>query len=98
MNTRFAGTREDDTVKGSITNIGPTNLTLPNLAYGFLDGMVRELRDMTDWNGPVYVTGLTVRRNAVLQQIVKNMFPTTIVPRRMKQEEAAYGVALLVRN
>lgn len=98
VNTRFAGTREDDTVKGSITNIGPTNLTLPNLAYGFLDGMVRELRDMTDWNGPVYVTGLTVRRNAVLQQIVKNMFPTTIVPRRMKQEEAAYGVALLVRN
>ena len=98
VNTRFAGTREDATLKGSITNIDQQNLTLGNLAYGFLEGMARELRDATDWKGPVFATGLSVRKNAVLQQIIRNMFPTTVVPRRMKQEEAAYGAALLVRN
>ncbi len=98
VNTRFAGSREDASLKGSITEINQQNLTLGNLAYGFLEGMVRELRDATDWKGPVFATGLSIRKNAVLQQIIKNMFPSTVVPRRMKQEEAAYGAALLVRT
>ena len=96
VNTRFAGTREDASLKGSITDIDQQNLTLGNLAYGFLEGMARELRDASDWKGPVFATGLSVRKNPVLQQIIKQMFPKTVVPRRMKQEEAAYGAALLV--
>ena len=46
VDTRFAGTRADKTVRGSIQNISTENFTPAALTKGVLEGMVKELYDM----------------------------------------------------
>ncbi len=99
VDTRFSGTRGDQSIKGSIANISFDNFTPQNLTYGFLCGMIDELYDMykkmeTPCFGAVG-SGNGLRLNPTLQRIAEKRFGS-----RLKlppyTEEAACGAALSV--
>jgi len=97
VDTRFAGTRKDPTISGSITGITVDNFTPTNLTYGVLDGMMKELYDMYDRMGESRMnlvgSGNGIRKNATLIRIAEERFKGTLrVPAHT--EEAAYGAAL----
>ncbi|MEK6794466.1 MAG: FGGY family carbohydrate kinase [Spirochaetota bacterium] len=101
VDTRFAGTRTDASVRGSISNISMDNLTPEHLIVGFCDGMTDELYDMYN-RMPKTVRGrvrsLTgsgngLRKNALLRAIVKERFGHPI-RFTLHREEAAVGAAL----
>ena len=46
MNTRFSGTREDPSVRGSISGIGVDNFTPENLIAGVREGIAAELLEL----------------------------------------------------
>lgn len=101
VQTTFRGTRENPSLRGSITNIGEDNLTPGNLIYGVLKGMVSELYEMY---GSIYrstgkemrylrVSGNAVRKNQVLKEIIRETFMAEPVMVE-NEEEAACGAAL----
>lgn len=97
VDTRFSGSREDESLRGSITGISTQNFTPENLTYGFLDGMIRELYQLYQVMG-VKRTGLIasgngIRKNATLQRIAEDYFDAKLkIPAH--KEEAACGAAL----
>ncbi len=101
--TRFAGTRADNTICGSITAINTQNFKPGELTHAILEGMVTELYNMY---GEMNVkrfglvgSGNGVRKNAALVKIAENKFGCNVkIPAHM--EEAAVGAALfgLVAN
>ena len=97
VDTRFAGTRADKTVRGSIQNISTENFTPSALTKGVLAGMVNELYDLyllmdMPISGLVG-SGNGIRKNPSLMKAVQNMFGHSLkIP--CHTEEAAFGAAL----
>lgn len=94
---RFCGTRNDPSVRGSISNISEDNFTAADLAYSVLEGMSQELFDMYKNGGKtakeLVCSGNGMRKNAALRRIVSDMFGCEIkIP--FYAEEASYGAAL----
>jgi sedoheptulokinase len=97
VDTRFSGTRADETIRGSVNNISVENFTPENLTKGLLVGMVDELYDMYAQTG-ITKSGLVgsgngIRKNRHLVKISEEKFGTDMkIPAHT--EEAAYGAAL----
>lgn len=97
VDTRFAGTREDPTVRGSITGISEENFTPGALARGVLAGMAEELYSMyrrmnvSRWG--LVGSGNGIRKNRRLMEVMESYFGEKMkIPAH--KEEAAYGAAL----
>ena len=102
VTTLFCGTREDPSLRGSVTGIGEENFTPQALAYGVLRGMAKELYGYYLEMGlpaPALVTasGNAARKGPTLRRVISEVFgcPVTVSETR---EEAACGAALLVLN
>lgn len=94
--TRFCGTREYPSLRGSITQLGEENFTPGALALGVLQGMVDELHEgMKDFPPAVQLiaSGNAVQKNPVLRTLLESTFA---MPLRLSAscEEAAFGAAL----
>ena len=94
---RFCGTRNDPSVRGSISNVSEDNFTAADIAYSVLEGMSQELFDMYKNGGmnakELVCSGNGIRKNAALRRIVSSMFGCEIkIP--LYAEEASYGAAL----
>lgn len=100
--TTFAGTRQNPSQRGSIQGIGESNFTPELLTYGVLTGMSEELYDMyvkmldagCKKADRFMASGNGVRRNPVLQDIIREMFDAGVML-SLYEEEAACGAALL---
>ena len=98
VSTQFCGTREDPSLRGSITGIGEDNFTPGALALGVLEGMAQELRSGFDRAAHPQLTqmvasGNAVRKNPVLRRVLSDTFAMPLqLP--AQQEEAALGAAL----
>src|SRR4030042_1477274 len=97
VDTRFSGARLEPNIRGSISGIGADNLTIANLARGFVEGMVRELADMAASAGVkdftrIIAGGNAVRRNPMVPGVIESIFglPCYISTSR---EAAACGAA-----
>jgi sedoheptulokinase len=99
VNTMFAGSRRDASLRGWIKNISEDNFTPAALVRGFLDSMARELHDMfllaPEKNAyqRLVGSGNGFRKNQPLRRIVSEKFNMPVSMTRY-QEEAAYGAAL----
>ncbi len=95
VDTRFSGTRENPTERGSIKNIGIDNFTPENLALGVLEGISSELYNMYDKEpkSVLIASGNGLRKNALLCKVVSKQFNLPLkIPSH--NEEASYGAAL----
>jgi len=97
VDTRFSGTRLEPNLRGSISGIGVDNFTVANLARGFVEGMVRELAEMSSTADVkdftrIIASGNAVRRNPVVPDVIESIFglPCYISTNR---EAAALGAA-----
>lgn len=94
----FQGSRQDPSLRGSITNISASNFTPANLVRGVLEGMAEELYQhyalmpISNIHTTLIASGNGVRQNSLLQQILSDRFH---LPLQMPQEpeEAALGAA-----
>ena len=101
VDTRFAGTRNEPALRGSIREIDTERFTPANLAAGFLHGMVGELmelyEDMRQAIGGcrrLVGSGNGYRKNPVLQNIIRQSFALHVHTCQF-EEEAACGAAFL---
>ena len=97
VDTRFAGTRADKNVRGSICNISTENFTPAALTKGVLDGMARELHElyllMNVKIDGIVGSGNGIRKNKALRESVRKLFGHSLkIP--CHTEEAAFGAAL----
>ena len=97
VDTRFAGTRSNSNIRGSIENISIDNLSPSDLTLGVLYGMVEELHSMYLSMGEkrmgIVGSGNGVRKNKALVNIAEQVFGGKLrVP--LYTEEAACGAAL----
>jgi len=97
VDTRFAGTRADANIRGSISNISLENLTPTDLTVGVLHGMVGELYNMylkmDARRVGIVGSGNGVRKNQTLIRIAEDVFGGKLrIP--LHTEEAACGAAL----
>lgn len=97
VDTRFAGTRADTEIKGSITHITSENFTPSALTYGVLSGMINELYDMYNKMNVkktgIVASGNGIRKNRYLRRIAEKTFSSEIkMPSHL--EEAAVGASL----
>ena len=95
--TRFAGTRENKDLRGSIKNISISNFTPGALVKGVLNGIVNELFEMFDGNGftceRLVGSGNGIRLNPYLAKLFSAKFGRKIeIP--VYNEEAAAGAAI----
>jgi len=99
VDTRFAGTRRDPGLRGSVTGIGTDNFTPAHLLWGLVEGMARELcefyRESGETRGLLVGAGNGLRKNAALRQALERLFgmPLAIPP---YGEEAACGAAKII--
>lgn len=97
VDTRFAGTRKNTALTGSISGITTENFTPSQLTYGVLCGMADELFNMyrqmkTDASG-IVGSGNGLRKNAALVKIIEDKFGAAMkMPQHL--EEASFGAAL----
>lgn len=100
----FQGTREDPTLRGSITGLTTENFTLRHLAWSMLEGMAAELHELylryeAQGGKPLSLigSGNGLRKNVYLQQCCQELFgqPLTMSGCR---EEAAAGAALYAKT
>ncbi len=97
VDTRFAGTRGDKSVTGSVLGINESNFTPEALTAGVLKGMTEELWNMYNSMG-VSKAGLVgsgngIRKNPHLVKITEEMFGFKMkIP--CHAEEAAVGAAM----
>jgi len=101
ISTKFSGTRQDSTIRGSIENISTENLTPQSLTFGILKGCVDELYEMyeeiayklSEKPAKLIASGNGMRKSALWRKIASETFRMELfVPRHA--EEAAYGAAL----
>lgn len=100
--TRFSGTRKDETKKGSISRIDTTNLTPANLCRAVLEGLVRELHQIYATSTCKTLTrlvasGNAVRKNPVLRSVISRAFDLECLMSSMPEEAtrgAAYAAAV----
>jgi sedoheptulokinase len=93
---RFAGTRQNPGLRGSVTGLGTDNLPPAHLLWGLVEGMAGELHDFYRSGGAerelLVGAGNGLRKNAALRQALERLFgmPLAIPPHG---EEAARGAA-----
>ena len=97
VDTRFAGTRSNAELTGSITGVTSENFNPSQLTLGVLHGMATELYEMYEKMGVsrcgIIASGNGIRKNAALVKIFEKMFASTMkIPCHL--EEAAFGAAL----
>lgn len=97
VDTRFSGSRTDETIRGSITGISTENFTPEELTRGVLEGMTNELYDMYASMGVkksgVVGSGNGIRKNKALTQIAVDKFGSNVkIP--CHTEEASFGAAM----
>lgn len=97
VDTRFAGTRRDAGISGSITNITTETLTPAALTAGVLEGMAEELYRMylqiQSKRSGIVGAGNGIRKNPALVRVFEEKFGTSMkIPKHT--EEAAFGAAL----
>lgn len=98
VSTLFCGTRSNPEVRGSVTGIDDINFTPENLILGIIEGMAGELKEYFDFMehkniSRIAASGNAVKRNRVLQQILKDTFNAELILTQ-SDEEAAIGCAL----
>lgn len=98
VDTRFAGTREEPGLRGSVTNIGTENFTVEHLILGVMEGIVRELLDLYNSaehgeRTTLVCSGNGLRKNDALKAMFGSRFGMTPVT-PAHNEEAAFGAAL----
>ena len=101
VRTTFAGTRQDPSLRGSITNISDQNLTPGNLIRGVLQGIVDEMagfHDLICAGTDIRVDGLVAsgnacRMNPELRRLLSETFGAELTQAAFT-EEAASGAAL----
>jgi sedoheptulokinase len=102
VDTRFAGTRVSPEVRGSVTNIGLSNLTPGELVRGVREGIVSELADFYALFSAaerarvssLVGSGNAVRLNPALRRSFEARFGMRLnVPRH--REETSFGAALV---
>lgn len=97
VDTRFAGTRSNANICGSITGVTTGNLTPPQLTLGILEGMALELFEMYKKMNVnrigIVGSGNGVRKNAALVKTIEKTFGAKMIFPRHK-EEASFGAAL----
>lgn len=94
---RFCGTRNDPTVRGSISDVSENNFTVGDFAISVLNGIASELFDMYKESSAavssIVGSGNGIRKNPALQRIICKMFESEMkIP--YYEEEAAFGAAL----
>jgi len=98
---RFAGTRQDPSLRASVTGLGTDNVTPAHLLRGLVQGMASEIhgfyRDSGLRREVMAGAGNGLRKNAALRRALEQAFgmPLRIPPWR---EEAARGAAKLGRR
>lgn len=97
IDTRFAGTRKNPEICGSISGITTENFNPSQLTLGVLEGMATELfemyRQMKSERCGIVGSGNGVRKNPALVKVFEEMFGAEMkVPKHL--EEAAFGAAL----
>ena len=99
VSPHFIGERHAPDLRGAITGVTPSNLTLGNLTRALAYGVVGNLRTMLpdacfDGRSLVVGSGNALRRLPVMQACVRDVFdvPLELTP---DCEEAALGAALL---
>lgn len=98
VDTRFAGTREQPALRGSVQNIGTENFTAQHLILGTMEGIVAELLNMYNASAhgvrkTLVCSGNGLRKNDALRRLFGLRFGMqTVIPAH--KEEAAYGAAL----
>ena len=100
----FQGTRENPALRGSITNLDPSNFTIRHLIWSMLEGMVTELHDMYEKYRQVGSThpkligsGNGLRKNRHLQNSFAAKFGQPLLLSAC-MEEAATGAALYAQH
>lgn len=98
VSPHFLGERHAPSLRGSIAQLGPDALLLGQIARGLARGMVTNLRDMLcpralENRSRVIGSGNALRRNPLLQRMVKEVFRLPLVMPDV-HEEAALGAAL----
>ena len=96
--TRFAGTREEPSIRGSIGNISVSNLLPENLILAVMNGMVTELYDMYESSDhgdrtTLVCSGNGLRKNDALRVMYADRFSMNAVTPN-HTEEASFGAAL----
>ena len=97
VDTRFSGSRADETIRGSISNISTENFKPEELTRGVLEGMTNELYDMYAAMGVkksgVVGSGNGIRKNKALTEIAATKFGSSVkIPAHT--EEASFGAAM----
>lgn len=97
VDTRFAGTRKNADICGSITKITTENFNPSELTLGVLEGMADELfgmyKEMQTEKCGIVGSGNGIRKNAALVKIFEKRFNSKLrAPAHM--EEASFGAAL----
>lgn len=98
MRTAFCGTRNDPTLRGSVSGIGEDNLTPDAMIAGTLYGMADELHGMflTMPHGGIdtlVISGNAVRKNPALRKMLALVFGMNVLL-PAHEEEAAFGAAM----
>lgn len=102
VDTRFSGTRKDESVKGSITHIDTSNLTPGNLCLALIEGLVRDLHSIYLTSSSrdakrLIASGNAVRKNPVLRSVINRMFDLECLMSSLPEEAtrgAAYAAAV----
>ena len=96
----FQGTRQDPSLRGSVTGLSTENFTPRHLVFAMLEGMAEELHDMylrylRSGGRPVAMigSGNGLRRNIHLQKCFTRLFGQPLILSDCR-EEAATGAAL----
>lgn len=100
VDTRFCGTREDPTIRGSIGNLTVENFTPQKITAAFMQGMVNELYNcfailpvtLKKHIKTVVGSGNGVRKNRQIQELIKRRFNKPLILAQV--EEAAKGAAI----
>lgn len=97
VDTRFAGTRKNPEICGSISGITTENFNPSQLTMGVLEGMAAELfemyKRMNSERCGIIGSGNGIRKNPALVKTFENIFNLTMkIPRYL--EEAAFGAAM----
>jgi len=96
VDTRFAGTRQNPSLRGCVAGIGTDNFTPAHLLWGLVEGMAEELYGFYGSGGIerdlLVGAGNGLRKNPALRQALERCFgmPLTVPP---CGEEAARGAA-----
>ena len=96
--TRFRGTREDRTMRGSISGISWNNFKISDLARAFIYGICNELKGyydlMPDNGDTMCISGNAVRNSEMYRSAITELFSEKKIIMRHYKEEAAFGAAL----